>query len=130
MKKILIAAAAVAAFAGAAGSAAAQSWDYGSGQFENRQNVLRDRIENGERSGRITPRESRTLRAELRDIREQGRHFRASRGIDRQEYAVLSQRLDRLHYRIDRQAANRDDTRYGYGYGRDYDRYDRGGRGW
>lgn len=123
MKKILIAAAAIATLTGAAGAASAQSYGYdryerpaGAGQhINNQQQRLRDQIRRAERTGRLSPREARGLQYEMRNISDQERHFRASRGLDRREVAILEQRLQRLERRVWAEA--RDGNRYGYGYG-------------
>lgn len=121
MKKILIAAAAVLTLTGAAGAASAQSFDRydrpdNGGQYiNNQQKQIRNQIERGVRYGAITPREASRLEMELRDISRQERQFRASRGLDRRELAILDNRLNQVERRVAVQA--RDGQRYGYGYG-------------
>lgn len=141
MKKILIAAAALATLTGAAGAASAQQYygpgygyDRGDGHYGRdhdgrydrydrrgdsrainlRQQELRDRIDRGVRTGRLTFREAETLRAEVRNINWMERHFRAN-GLNYREVQILNDRLDRLERRV--YAEMRDGQRYGYGYG-------------
>lgn len=123
MKKILIAAAAVATLTAAAGAASAQSYGFdrydrpaGAGQhINNKQERIRDQIRRAERTGRLSTREARGLEYEMRSISAQERQFRATRGLDRRELAILDQRLARLERQVWAQA--RDGDRYGYGYG-------------
>ena len=135
MKKILIAAAALAALTGAAGAASAQQY-YGPGygydrggdsryeRYERgadardinaRQAMLRHRIDRGVRTGRITYREAQALRSQVQQINWMERRFRASYGLNPREVAILDARLARLERRIAMEA--RDGERYGYGYG-------------
>ena len=136
MKKFLIAAAAVATLAGAAGAASAQPYgqhrpnydggyrdDYRGGRgygaaINAKQAELARRIARGERTGRLTWREARDLRYDLARINAMEYRFRRSYGLDRREFAILDTRLDRLEYRII--AEMRDGRRYGQGYGGGY----------
>lgn len=133
MKKFLIAAAAVATLAGAAGAASAQPYGhhrpgYGGGYRDDyrggrgygvainaKQAELARRIARGERTGRLTWREARALRYDLAQINALEYRFRRTHGLDRREFAILDNRLDRLEYRII--AEMRDGRRYGEGYG-------------
>lgn len=137
MKKILIAAAALATLTGAAGAASAQNYygpgygyDRDGGRYDRgdrydrrgdgrsidiRQAQLRDRLERGVRAGRITHREADSLRTELRYVDRMERGFRNSGGLTRREIEVLDERLDRVERRLYAEA--RDGQRYGYGYG-------------
>jgi len=145
MKKFLIAAAAVATLAGAAGAASAQPYGgprydgprdhpryeepryagggYGSDTINHKQDLLRQRIARGEQVGRITRGEGRQLRAELQNISAQERQFRASRGLDRREFSILNNRIERLVNRVNREL--NDGQAYSAGYGDRGDRYDR-----
>lgn len=135
MKKILVATLAIATLAGA-GAAAAQPYGgprggyevgYSAGGYDRydrrtdsrdinvRQQALRQRLDRGLDSGRLTRREAESLRYELRDINRMERQFRASHGLNPREVAILDARLDRLERRM--RAEMRDDQRYGYGYG-------------
>lgn len=139
MKKILIAAAALATLTGAAGAASAQQY-YGPGygydrggerhdrdgrydryerrgdsqEINRRQHELRERVDRGVRTGRITYREAEVLRGEIRNINWMERQYRAN-GLNYRETQILTERLDRLERRI--YAEMRDGQRYGYGYG-------------
>jgi len=123
MKKILIAAAAATLLTGAAGAASAQSYGYnrydrpaGAGQHINsKQERIRDQIQRAQRTGQLSQREARGLEYEMRSISAQEKQFRATRGLDRREVAILDQRLARLERQVWAQA--RDGNRYGYGYG-------------
>lgn len=146
MKKFLIAAAAVATLAGAAGAASAQPYGaphgpdrgysdgyrgdgyrgddrrgyddrggYGAGAINARQNMIAQRIAQGERSGRLDRREARSLRNDLFQINNLERQFRMSRGLDRREVAILDARLDRLERQLF--AEMRDGRGPGRGYG-------------
>lgn len=128
MKKFLIAAAAVATLTGAAGAASAQTYGYGAPRYErggqipsveHRQDVLRMRIEEGIRTGRLTPTEAQTLRYDIRGIDRLERQYRRDRGLNRQEVRNLHARLDNIEHRLNRDL--RDGQRYGYGYGNGYD---------
>lgn len=151
MKKILIAAAAVAALTGAAGAASAQAYGgahrpdaayggqyrpdgayrgggYGANAINAKQAVVARRIVNAERMGALTRREAGNLRVELRQVAQLERRFRMSRGLDRREVSILNNRLDRLDWVVVAQIREaRAGNRYGQGYGgRGYgDRYDR-----
>jgi opacity protein-like surface antigen len=133
MKKILVATLAIATLAGA-GAAAAQPYGGPRGGYEVgystsgydrydrrtdardiniRQQTLRQRFVRGLDSGRLTRREAEALHYELREINRLERQFRASRGLNPREVAILDARLDRLERRL--RAEMRDDQRYGYG---------------
>lgn len=135
MKKILVATLAVATLAGA-GAAAAQPYGgprggyevgYSTGGYDRydrrtdardinaRQQALRQRLDRGIETGRLTRREAEALRYELREIRRLERMFRDSHGLSPREVAILDDRLHRLERRM--RAEMRDDQRYGYGYG-------------
>ena len=77
--------------------------------------MLRQRVDNGVRTGRITHREAEVLRNEIRQINWMERRFRSSGGLNQREFAILDQRLDHLERRI--YAEMRDGQSYGYGYG-------------
>lgn len=135
MKKMLIAAAALATLTGAAGAAAAQPY-YGPGygydrdarydrydRYERRhdsrginarQEAIERRIVHGARTGRLTYREAEALKADARQITWMERRFRAN-GLSRVEAQILDERLDRLERRVF--AELRDGQRYSYGYG-------------
>ncbi len=73
---------------------------YGAGAINARQNAVAQRINQGERSGRLDRREVRALRADLFQINNLERQFRMSRGLDRREVAILTTRLDRLERQV------------------------------
>lgn len=144
MKKFIVATVAIAALAGA-GAAAAHPYGgprggyevgYSGGGYDRydrydrrtdsrdinvRQQALRQRLDRGLDSGRLTRREAESLRYELREINRMERQFRASHGLNPREVAILDVRLDRLERRM--RAEMRDDQRYGYGYGYGARRY-------
>lgn len=60
----------------------------------------RFRIQQGYRFGRLTPDEYARLMREHRDIRRQEQWFLTDRYLDRREYAVLNQALDRASNHI------------------------------
>ncbi|MFN3511988.1 MAG: hypothetical protein ACK41C_03025 [Phenylobacterium sp.] len=82
--------------------------------INQRQARLDQRIEMGLRTGRITPREAASLRAEYRAIANLEARYRAN-GLSSWERADLDRRFDALAARIRWEA--RDGERYGYGYG-------------
>jgi opacity protein-like surface antigen len=141
MKKILIAAAAIATLTGAAGAASAQAYGaprapahgapaygaphgggygygYGSAGIDAKQSQIANRIFQGERSGRLDRREVRMLRGELFQIASLERQFKMTRGLDRREASILNARLDRLEYQVVAE------LRDGRGHGRDDHRGD------
>ncbi|MCR5874246.1 hypothetical protein LRS10_08750 [Phenylobacterium sp. J426] len=127
MKTLAMALAAATALAAtaAAGSAAAQpsydrgwydrGWHDDRGEWvhiERRKMQLDRRIEQGLRSGQLTPREAMRLRAEFNDIARL--EYRYSRnGLSPREMAELDRRFDRLAAQI-RWERRDDDRRYGY----------------
>jgi len=146
MKKFLIAAVAVATIAGAAGAASAQTYGaphgpdrgysdsdrggrggyddrgghgFGAGAINAKQNAIAQRINQGERSGRLDRREVRTLRGELAQISSLERQFQRSRGLDRREVSILSTRLDRLERQVMADLRDGRGPRGGYGGGHD-----------
>lgn len=106
MKKILISLLAVSTLAVAAAPAMAAPWQ----SVNQRQSNIEWRIEQSQRAHRISPREARSLKMELRDIARLETRYRDSRpGLTQWERRDLDQRLDRLSQRIR------------------YERHDRGG---
>lgn len=118
---LALAAATVVTGAAAAGAASAQGWYGGRGwhddrgewvHIERRKIQLDRRIENGLRSGQLTPREARRLQREFDDIARL--EYRYSRnGLSPWEMAQLDRRFDRLAAQI-RWERRDDDRRYGY----------------
>lgn len=153
MKKFLLAAAAIATLTGAAGAASAQAYGAphrpgynsdqrgdgyrdddrrggnGSAIVDAKQARVAQHIARGERSGALGRRDVRNLRFELSQIAELEQRFRMSRGLDRREVAILSNRLDRLDGQViaemrDGRGGNGGQPGNGYG-----DRDGRDGRG-
>ncbi|MCI3134415.1 hypothetical protein [Phenylobacterium aquaticum] len=108
--KTLTLIAATAALALSAGAASAQGW----ARPDERQAMLDARIEDGVRSGRLTWREARELRAEQRQIQRLAWRYRQD-GMSGWERADLDRRFDHLSMRI--RAESHDYDRYGDGYG-------------
>lgn len=111
MKRVLPALFAVGALAIAL-PAAAQSW----APINARQAILDARIDQGIRSGALTPNEAVGLRAQYRDIASLETRYRATGGLQDWERRDLDARFDRLSNSIRVQRA-------------DNDRNDRGGPG-
>lgn len=163
MKKFLLAAVAVATLTGAAGAASAQAYGvphrpgydggyrdggyrdggyrdddrrgggYTSTILDAKQSRVAMHIARGERSGALGRREARNLRIELAQVADMEQRFRMSRGLDRREIAILSNRLDRLDGLVIarlREGRGGDGGGYGYGgqYGNGYGYGDRDGR--
>lgn len=79
-------------------------------RIDNRIDNLRDRIQQGRRSGAISRREGERLESRLRDIVSLKRSYeRSGRGLNRQEVATLESRLDGLsgQVRNERRDVNR-----------------------
>lgn len=118
---LALAAATVVTGAAAAGAASAQGWYGGRGwhddrgewvHIERRKMQLDRRIENGLRSGQLTPREARRLQREFDDIARL-EHRYSRNGLSPWEMAQLDRRFDRLAAQI-RWERRDDDRRYGY----------------
>jgi opacity protein-like surface antigen len=106
---------------------------YGANGIDARQVQIAQRIARGERNGALDRREARGLRIELAQVADLEQRFRMSRGLDRREIAILSNRLDRLDGIVIAQLRE-DRGGYGGGYGGQYgngygDRDGRDGRG-
>ena len=86
---------------------------------------LQQRIARFDSRDRISEREARKLREESRDIERRLRKS-ARNGLNRQEYASITTRIQRLEQRIFRDA--RDGNRYGYNAGGSWSDRDRDGR--
>ncbi len=141
MRKVLITVAAAASALAVAAPAAAQYYPapqppYGNAYGYNnnyggvrglqvRIDRLQQRIAQFDNRDRISEREARRLREELRDI-ERRLHRSARNGLNRQEYASITTRVQRLEQRIFRDA--RDGNRYGYNAGGSWSDRDRDGR--
>ena len=120
MKKTLISIAAVSTLAAAAIPAIASAQPYGGhGGWQNinqRQANLDRRIDQGVRNHSLTPREAQSLRYEFRQlVRLEDRYRRG--GLNNWERADLNRRFDALSARIRFERHDRQDRRYGYGYG-------------
>ena len=138
MRKVLITVAAAASALAVAAPASAQYYPapqgYGYGYNNNYGGVrglqvridrLQQRIAQFDNRDRISEREARRLREESRDI-ERRLHRSARNGLNRQEYASITTRVQRLEQRIFRDA--RDGNRYGYNAGGSWSDRDRDGR--
>ena len=138
MRKVLITVAAAASALAVAAPASAQYYPapqgYGYGYNNNYGGVrglqvridrLQQRIAQFDNRDRISAREARRLREESRDI-ERRLHRSARNGLNRQEYASITTRVQRLEQRIFRDA--RDGNRYGYNAGGSWSDRDRDGR--
>jgi hypothetical protein len=120
MKKLLLSLAAVASV-GTALPAAAQTWEHNRPAYEHnvpgvnrainqREAVLRARVDQARARRHITAVQAQTLRAELRRI-EAIEHQYRRRGLSRAEYNNLNTRLDRVQAQLDRAVHNH--NRYG-----------------
>ena len=97
MKKIVISLLAVSTMAVAAAPAMAAPWQ----SVNQRQANIEWRIEQSQRAHRISPREARNLKAQLRDIARLEIRYRDSRpGLTQWERRDLDQRLNTLSQRI------------------------------
>ena len=123
MKKILIPLMAASALTVVAAPAFAEPWQ----NINQRQAQLDRRIDQGVRNGSLTRGEAVRLRAEFRDIARLEARYRSTGGLQAWERQDLDRRFDRLSARIRYERHDRDDRRYGYGYGGGYDA-DRDGR--
>jgi hypothetical protein len=108
-----------AATALTAGAAAAQPYGYAYGRadsrwvpIDQRQERLAFRIDQGLRSGQLTPREAFRLRMEFNQIARLEARYRIN-GLSNWERADLDRRMDLLTDEI-RVARRDDDRRYGY----------------
>lgn len=114
MKKTLISIAAVSTLAAAAlpAMASAAPWS----NINQRQASLDRQIDQGVRSGALTRREAVNLRSEFRQlVRLEDRYRRG--GLNSWERSDLNRRFDALSARIRIAKHDRQDHRYGYGYG-------------
>ena len=138
MRKVLITVAAAASALAVAAPASAQYYPapqgYGYGYNNNYGGVrglqvridrLQQRIAQFDNRDRISEREARRLREESRDIERRLRKS-ARNGLNRQEHASITHRVQRLEQRIFRDA--RDGNRYGYNAGGSWSDRDRDGR--
>jgi hypothetical protein len=75
--------------------------DRAENRIDNRIENIRDRIQQGRRSGQISRRDGERLEYRLRDIVSLKRSYeRSGRGLNRQEVATLEGRLDNLSGQI------------------------------
>lgn len=111
MKKMLIGVATAATLAAAGLPAAAAPGD----NINARQAQVERQIDRGERQDRLGRREAMQLRIHLREIERIERRYRVN-GLSRAERFELTQRLDRLAWRVTAQL--NDGDRYAHGYGR------------
>ena len=97
MKRILLAAAAVASLTAIAAPASAQAWR----SINQRQAQLDHRIDRGVRTGVLTRGEAIRLRAEFRRILQlEGYYRRTGGGLDGRERRDLDRRMDMLAAKI------------------------------
>ena len=119
MKKTLISIAAVSTLAAAALPAMASAQPYGGGGWQNinqRQANLDRRIDQGVRNHSLTPREAQSLRYEFRQLVQLENRYRRG-GLNNWERADLNRKFDVLSARIRIERNDRQDRRYGQGYG-------------
>lgn len=118
MKKLLIAGAALAAFAATAVPASAAPYGHNrnyersafnaSREIDRQQAQLSQRIEMGQRNGSLSFREATRLRAELRNINFlEARYERG--GLNRSEVVDLNRRLDNLSRQVFAERHDRND---------------------
>ena len=81
--------------------------------IEQRKMQLDRRIDQGLRSGQLTPREAASLRAEFNEILRIEYRYRRDGAISMGERAALDERFDQLAAQI-RWEARDDERRYGY----------------
>jgi hypothetical protein len=116
MKKFLIALAAGGAVAASAAPALAQAFDAAS--VSQREDSIRDRIDDSMRNGDLTFSQADRLRGELRQIRRLDVHYRYD-GMQPWEVRDIDSRLDLLESRVSYDISmNTEDREYGFGYGR------------
>ena len=136
MRKVLLTVAAAASALAIAAPAAAQYYPAPQGYGYNhnyggvrslqvRIDRLQQRIAQFDSRDRISEREARRLREESRDIERRLRKS-ARNGLNPQEHASITHRVQRLEQRIFRDA--RDGNRYGYNAGGSWSDRDRDGR--
>ena len=136
MRKVLLTVAAAASALAIAAPAAAQYYPAPQGYGYNnnyggvrslqvRIDRLQQRIAQFDSRDRISEREARRLREESRDIERRLRKS-ARNGLNPQEHASITHRIQRLEQRIFRDA--RDGNRYGYNAGGSWSDRDRDGR--
>ena len=118
MKKLLIAGAALAAFAATAVPASAAPYGRGydrvafttHNEIDRQQVNISQRIEMGQRHGAISFREATRLRAELRNINYLEAKYERG-GLNRNELADLNRRLDNLSRQVFVERHDRNDRR-------------------
>ena len=114
MKKFLIALAAGGAIAAFAAPALAQVYDESS--LMQREDSIRDRINDGVRDGDLTYAQADRLRSELRQIVNLDGRYRYE-GMTDQDMRDIDSRLDLLDSRLNYDVSmNRGDRDYGFGY--------------
>lgn len=106
MKKLLIAAAAVATLT--AGAAQAAPWM----PINARQAMLEQRINMAQRQHRISYREAQGIRAEFRRIANLEYRYRRTGGLQQWERADLDRRFNALSARIRYESRDRDNRRW------------------
>jgi len=125
LTKIIVPALAIAATLGAAGAAAAQPYGgndrgryWGHHQTPARAEAIRNqiamleqRVNRNDMRDRISEREARSLRREVRDIREQFRVFNRD-GLNDREFRILQNRIDRAKDRLHVERNDRDGRRW------------------
>ncbi len=95
-------------------SGPAQAQYYG-GNIDQREAAEQQRIQNGIRSGAITPQEARRLEAEQRRIRDAEDRMRADGRLDPRERARLNQMLNKADRDISREKHDRQVAYPNYG---------------
>jgi len=86
--------------------------------INQRQHALEQRIEQGRRSGELTPREYQRLRVQAREIERAEHEFRSDGRLSARERGELNARLDRLARVVYRE--KHDGERLGGSYNRGY----------
>jgi hypothetical protein len=114
MRKFLIALAASGALAAVAAPAMAQSYDETS--IAQREDSLRERINEGVRDGDLAYNQANRLRSELRQIVRLDARYRYE-GMSDWQMRDLDSRLDLLDSRVNYDVSTNQDSReYGFGY--------------
>ena len=139
MRKYLIAAAFAVSAVAASAPASAQvdpqrygwgysnpDWRFSGGYLQQRLDRVRNRIERLDQRDRLSEREARYLRQEVRELRYR-LNRQAWNGLGRGERRNLELRIDRLEQRVFREARDANGRRGGYGDRRWDGNYDRDG---
>lgn len=112
LNSILIPAAAVAMAFGATAAQAQMGWTPGrSNAIRNQIEELDRRIDRNDNRNRISEREARGLRRDVRNLRYQFRDFNRN-GLSRGEWSTLQRRIDNVRYRLRIERADWDNRRW------------------